>query len=111
MPEHDFHSPRQNGRADFPHPAYTQTLAAEQYADRKAAAGADIATHVGAPAGMARRHQGDFVRSLFVWRSERNHTSPFAPASGSPVLFLPCFPSLITRHSALLVHFTCLRNS
>ena len=36
MPKHDFLSPRQTGRADFPHPAFTQTLAAEQYADLKA---------------------------------------------------------------------------
>ena len=27
----DFLSPRQTGRADFPHPAFTQTLGAGQY--------------------------------------------------------------------------------
>jgi hypothetical protein len=31
MPKHVFLSPRQTGRADFPHPAFTQTLAARQY--------------------------------------------------------------------------------
>jgi hypothetical protein len=31
MPKHDFLSPRRTGRADFPHPAFTQTLAARQY--------------------------------------------------------------------------------
>jgi hypothetical protein len=36
MPKYDFLSPRQTGRADSPHPAFTQTLAAEQYADLKA---------------------------------------------------------------------------
>ena len=36
MPKHDFLSPRQTGRADFPHPAFTQTLATQQYAGRKA---------------------------------------------------------------------------
>jgi len=36
MRRHDALSPRQTGRADFPHPAFTQTLAARQYAGRKA---------------------------------------------------------------------------
>ncbi|MGA2611167.1 MAG: hypothetical protein ABSH01_27290 [Terriglobia bacterium] len=36
MPKHDFLSPRQTGRAGFPHPAFTQTLAARQYVSRKA---------------------------------------------------------------------------
>jgi len=31
MPKHDFFPRRQTGRADFPHPAFTQTLAPEQY--------------------------------------------------------------------------------
>ena len=31
MRRHDTLSPRQTGRADFPHPAFTQTLAARQY--------------------------------------------------------------------------------
>jgi hypothetical protein len=30
--KHDCLPPRQTGRADFPHPAFTQTLAAQQYA-------------------------------------------------------------------------------
>jgi hypothetical protein len=36
MPKHDCLPPRRTGRADFPHPALTQTLAAPQYASRKA---------------------------------------------------------------------------
>jgi len=32
MPKHDCLPPRQTGREDFPHPAFTQTLAAQQYA-------------------------------------------------------------------------------
>jgi hypothetical protein len=36
MRRHDTLSPRQTGRADFPHPAFTQTLATQQYAGRKA---------------------------------------------------------------------------
>jgi hypothetical protein len=36
MPKHDCLPPRRTGRADFPHPALTQTLAAQQYASRKA---------------------------------------------------------------------------
>jgi len=36
MPKRDFLSPRQPGRAYFPHPAFTHTLAARQYADQKA---------------------------------------------------------------------------
>ena len=31
MPRHDCLPPHQTGREDFPHPAFTQTLAAQQY--------------------------------------------------------------------------------
>jgi len=33
MPRHDCLPPRQTGREDFPHPAFTQTLAAPRYAE------------------------------------------------------------------------------
>jgi hypothetical protein len=36
MRRHDALSPLQTGRADFPHLAFTQTLAARQYAGHKA---------------------------------------------------------------------------
>jgi hypothetical protein len=32
MPKHDCLPPRRTGRADFPHPALTQTLVAQPYA-------------------------------------------------------------------------------
>ena len=35
MPRHDCLPPPQTGREDFPHPAFTQTLAAQQYVSRK----------------------------------------------------------------------------
>jgi len=34
MPRHDCLPPHQTGREDFPHPAFTQTLAAQPYAGR-----------------------------------------------------------------------------
>ena len=35
MPRHVCHSPHQTGHADFPHPAFTQTLATQRYAGRR----------------------------------------------------------------------------
>jgi hypothetical protein len=39
MPKHDCLPPHRTGRADFPHPALTQTLAAQPYAEQGRFAG------------------------------------------------------------------------
>jgi len=93
MPEHGCLPPRRTGRADFPHPALTQTLAARRYAgpsplSRAAQPGSQMRT--------VRRPRGRFFRIGTFVQAEFPSSYPDMSASR------PLRSTVITRFSATM---------
>jgi len=93
MPEHGCLPPRRTGRADFPHPALTQTLAARRYAgpsplSRAAQPGSQMRT--------VRRPRGRFFRIGTFVQAEFPSSCPDLFA------FRPLRSTVITRFSATM---------
>ena len=93
MPEHGCLPPRRTGRADFPHPALTQTLAPKQYAGWKAslAQAAKPRSKMGTvPNRTAGFRSGTRVQAEFPPADSAGlRSGPFAPRSlpASPLLW------------------------
>jgi hypothetical protein len=92
MSEHGCLPPRRTGRADFPHPALTQTLAARQYAGPGPLS---RAAKLGSPMRTVPQPRGRFFRIGTFVQAE------FPPSYPNRSAFRPLRSTIVTRFFAV----------
>jgi hypothetical protein len=93
MSEHGCLPPRRTGRADFPHPALTQTLAARQYAGPGPLS---RAAKLGSPMRTVPQPRGRFFRIGTFVQAE------FPPSYPNRSAFRPLRSTIVTRFFAIM---------